>query len=134
MECNASNHSTGRAWVYFLLCANGHLYIGSTNDLLRRFNQHVGGLGAVYTRMHPPKRLLGAIELPDLRTARQLERMLKESTPTRKQRMAIFASETEQWRAFADAHPAVARWQDDQLLRVIRLGRRKRSRRAEGSN
>ena len=41
-------------FAYVLLCANGSLYRGYTNDLNKRFEQHKCGKGARYTRMHKP--------------------------------------------------------------------------------
>ena len=38
------------AYVYMMRCANGALYTGWTNDLLRRMRTHAGGKGAEYTR------------------------------------------------------------------------------------
>lgn len=47
------------AWfVYILECADGSLYTGSTNDVERRVEQHSGGKGARYTRMHTPVKLV----------------------------------------------------------------------------
>ena len=41
--------------VYMLRCGpNGHLYVGRTTDVDRRFAEHRTGKGAAYTRAHPP--------------------------------------------------------------------------------
>ena len=42
--------------VYMLLCADGTLYTGWTNDIARRFAAHQSGAGAQYTkpRRHVP--------------------------------------------------------------------------------
>ncbi len=37
-------------FVYILLCADGSLYTGITNDLPRRFLAHKNGQGGHYTR------------------------------------------------------------------------------------
>jgi putative endonuclease len=44
--------------VYLLECEGGHFYCGITTDLERRFNEHCAGVGARYTRAHPPLRVL----------------------------------------------------------------------------
>ncbi|MDB6097097.1 MAG: uncharacterized protein JWM09_1375 [Francisellaceae bacterium] len=44
-------------WVYILYCANGSLYTGYTNHLLRRYFLHVTRKGAKYTISFPPKYL-----------------------------------------------------------------------------
>ncbi len=36
--------------VYIILCSDGSLYTGITNDLERRFNQHNNSIGAKYFR------------------------------------------------------------------------------------
>ncbi len=47
-----------KGFMYILLCSNGHYYVGSTDNLEQRINQHMSGEGANYTRKHLPVRLL----------------------------------------------------------------------------
>lgn len=47
-------------WLYLIECRDGSYYAGITNDLEARFQAHLAGKGARYTRSHPPLRLLGA--------------------------------------------------------------------------
>ena len=49
-------------FTYVLLCENGTLYRGYTNDLEKRFDLHKTGKGAKYTRMHKPVRILHSEE------------------------------------------------------------------------
>jgi putative endonuclease len=50
-----------RQWYLYLIeCRDGSLYAGITNDLTARYQAHVEGRGARYTRSHPPLRLMGA--------------------------------------------------------------------------
>jgi putative endonuclease len=44
--------------IYILLCSNGSLYTGSTNDLEKRFLAHQNGTGAKYTRANKPVRII----------------------------------------------------------------------------
>ncbi|MCF7788932.1 MAG: GIY-YIG nuclease family protein [Prosthecobacter sp.] len=44
--------------LYVLLCKDGTLYCGITNDLERRISQHNAGKGARYTRGRGPVSLL----------------------------------------------------------------------------
>ena len=44
-------------YTYVLLCADGTLYTGWTNDLPRRLEAHNAGRGAKYTRSRLPVRL-----------------------------------------------------------------------------
>lgn len=45
-------------FLYLLECADGSLYTGVAVDVEARFIKHVLGLGAAYTRSHPPLRVL----------------------------------------------------------------------------
>ena len=47
-------------YAYLLLCADGSLYAGWTNDLRRRLHAHNEGHGAKYTRGRRPVRLVYA--------------------------------------------------------------------------
>lgn len=41
-------------WVYILECSNGALYTGYTLDLQKRYQMHLNGHGAKYTRSFKP--------------------------------------------------------------------------------
>jgi predicted GIY-YIG superfamily endonuclease len=41
-------------YTYILLCEDGTYYTGWTNDLKKRFHDHVYGKGAKYTKSHKP--------------------------------------------------------------------------------
>lgn len=45
-------------FVYILLCEDGSLYTGSTNNLQKRFLDHKNGKGGHYTRSHKPMKLI----------------------------------------------------------------------------
>ena len=45
-------------FIYVLECANDSLYIGQTDDVGRRWSEHVTGRGAEWTRQHPPRKLV----------------------------------------------------------------------------
>jgi len=45
-------------FVYLLLCRDGSLYTGSTNNLERRFQKHQLGKGGAYTHSHPPLKII----------------------------------------------------------------------------
>lgn len=45
-------------FVYVLLCADGSLYTGSTNDIEKRFAAHKKGKGAAYTKSHKPIKIV----------------------------------------------------------------------------
>ena len=49
------------AWFLYLIeCIDGSLYAGITTDVARRYQTHCKGLGARYTRSHPPVCLVGS--------------------------------------------------------------------------
>lgn len=45
-------------FVYILLCRDGTLYTGATNNLEKRFLDHIGGKGGRYTRSHKVVKLI----------------------------------------------------------------------------
>ncbi|MCA2999271.1 MAG: GIY-YIG nuclease family protein [Rhodocyclaceae bacterium] len=69
-------------WVLYLLECQGAdtattLYTGITTDLERRFNEHLAGVGARYTRSHPPLRVLAIREFADRADASRAEAVVK---------------------------------------------------------
>lgn len=63
-------------YVYFLLLKNGDIYVGSTNDLRRRFKAHEGG-HVISTRALRPVALKSYIAVHGELQARSLERYFK---------------------------------------------------------
>jgi putative endonuclease len=63
-------------YVYFLLLENDSIYVGSTNDLRRRFTCHQRG-EVTSTRTHLPVTLKSYVAVPSERHARQLEQYFK---------------------------------------------------------
>jgi len=45
-------------YVYILLCSNGSLYTGISNNPQRRFIEHINGQGGCYTRSHKPVKIV----------------------------------------------------------------------------
>ena len=65
-------------FVYILECADKSLYVGCTNDLERRIKQHSQSkLGAHYTKLRRPVRLIYLEQFTILKTARQRESEIK---------------------------------------------------------
>lgn len=85
---NELNHTNSQpkdeTWqVYMLLCADGTLYTGVTNDVTARLAQHNAGRGAKYTRARLPVQLVylepaGARGLA-LRREHSIKRMRREA-------------------------------------------------------
>ena len=64
-------------FAYVLLCSNNSLYRGYTNDLEKRFQKHLSGKGARYTRMHKPIRIVYCEEFDTKAEALKRERYFK---------------------------------------------------------
>ena len=66
-------------WVYIMASRrHGTLYIGVTNNLVRRVHEHREGVVEGFTKRHGVKRLVYFEEHPTMPAAIQRERQLKE--------------------------------------------------------
>ena len=65
------------AWVYILRGSSGRFYIGSTNDLDRRVQQHQSGHTHTTRRFGGNLEVVASLQLPTLQEARALEREMK---------------------------------------------------------
>jgi putative endonuclease len=45
-------------FIYILLCEDGSYYTGSTNDVEKRFKDHLENRGARYTKSHKPVKII----------------------------------------------------------------------------
>ncbi|UKE46872.1 GIY-YIG nuclease family protein [Xanthomonas cerealis] len=71
-------------FLYLLECRNGSYYAGITLDLKARYQAHLRGTGAKYTRANPPLRLLASRAYPDRAAASRAEWALKQLPRARK--------------------------------------------------
>ena len=74
-------------FCYIVECADGTLYTGWTTDLDRRVSMHNKGLGARYTKMRRPVKLVYVEEQPDRNSAMKRERAIKKMARERKQKL-----------------------------------------------
>jgi putative endonuclease len=74
--------------LYLLECADGTLYTGVALDVVERFIKHLLGLGAAYTRSHPPLRVLACRCYPSKGEALRAEYALKQLP--RQHKLAFF--------------------------------------------
>jgi putative endonuclease len=74
----------GSWFVYVLECTGGKLYTGITNNLVRRFERHASGQGAIYTRLNPPIRFLACKAYFSKSEAAKVEYRLKRLPRSRK--------------------------------------------------
>ena len=70
-------------FVYAILCGNGSIYIGQTNDLLHRWELHKKGKGAQWTKKCPPLRLFYFEEVDSQANALHRRGELKKTTGRR---------------------------------------------------
>jgi predicted GIY-YIG superfamily endonuclease len=74
--------------VYMLRLQNGCIYVGSTNDLERRLEEHRGGNGGKTTRESPAVELIYCETLMGRSTAGRRERQLKRWSRAKKLALA----------------------------------------------
>jgi putative endonuclease len=76
-------------WIYMIECDNGALYTGYTNNLARRYRQHLDGTANVrYTRSYKPVRLAQCWRLFDtVGTALKVESLIKRAGIAVKRRL-----------------------------------------------
>ncbi len=70
-------------FVYAILCGNGSIYIGQTNDLLERWELHKKGKGSQWTKKYPPLKLFYFEEVDSQMNALYRERELKKTSGRR---------------------------------------------------
>lgn len=84
--------TTEHWWLYMLECRGGSIYIGIAKDPEARYQKHLIGKGAKYTRINPPIRLLAKIMFASHRSAAQAEVAMKKLRPLEKWRWAAALS------------------------------------------
>ncbi len=81
-----------RWYLYLIECRDGNIYTGIAVDVAARYAAHMKGKGARYTRSHPPKRLLAAIDYPDRSSALSAEYAVKQISAAEKRAYALLLS------------------------------------------
>jgi putative endonuclease len=77
------------AWYLYLIeCADNSIYTGIAVDVDARYQQHLNGTGARYTRSRTPRRLLASFEMADRSAASKAEYAVKQLTPAAKRALA----------------------------------------------
>ena len=74
-------------YVYLIECRDGSVYTGIAVDVSMRYEKHVAGKGARYTRSHPPLRLIGHCAYPDRAEASRAEYRIKQLSPAQKRQL-----------------------------------------------
>lgn len=78
-------------YVYILLTQNNTLYCGYTDDVEKRFNEHLSGKGAKYTRANKPVKVVYRKEFPTKSEALKEEYRIKHKL-TRAQKLELINS------------------------------------------
>lgn len=63
--------------VYVLLCRNNYIYIGSTNNFVKRMKEHASGKGSKFVKTWRPFEVIKIVPCDTGREARSLEYKLK---------------------------------------------------------
>lgn len=72
-------------YTYILECEDGSYYTGWTNDLEKRYEAHLHGTGAKYTKSHKPVRIAYYEEYEDKIDAMKREYAIKHLTRKEKE-------------------------------------------------
>jgi putative endonuclease len=75
-------------FLYLIECEDGSVYTGIATDVQARFDKHVNGTGARYTRSRKPRQLLAWFELTDRSSASRAEYWVKRLPATEKRALA----------------------------------------------
>ncbi|MGL5255197.1 MAG: GIY-YIG nuclease family protein [Brevinema sp.] len=76
-------------YLYLLRCDNGSLYTGIAKNPFRRFDRHILGRGASYTRMHQPISLLYIERIFGHGNALKRERAIKNLSKKAKEKLCL---------------------------------------------
>jgi len=80
-------------YVYFLRCEDGSIYIGMSQNVEKRFQEHLQKRGAKYTKSHPVTKILFSMPCDDKSEALKLEYFFKTWTKKQKESFLQEASE-----------------------------------------
>lgn len=81
------NSSDKKYYVYLILTENGSYYCGYTDDVQKRFEKHLSGKGAKYTRSHKPVKIVWQKEYLTKSEAMKAEKRIKKLTHEQKQNL-----------------------------------------------
>ena len=105
-------------WVYILASKpRGTLYIGVTNGLIKRIDEHRAGMGSVFTRRYKVHLLVWYEELADINEAIQREKTLKHYV--RAWNINLIERENQHWSDLYNSLPGVKPIPEDRYLRNL---------------
>ncbi|MDP2795862.1 MAG: GIY-YIG nuclease family protein [Sulfurisoma sp.] len=82
--------------LYLIECIDGSLYTGTATDVERRFQEHLSGKGARYTRSHAPVRLVASRPVGSRSEALRAELEIKRLPKGKKLAALLSISNTDQ--------------------------------------
>jgi putative endonuclease len=74
--------------TYLLICIDGSYYVGLTNDLSQRIQDHSSGKGPTYTKIAKPKLLVWFESHPTRESAAAREKQIKRWNRSKKNALA----------------------------------------------
>lgn len=74
-------------YAYLLLIENGSYYCGYTDDVEKRFQKHLSGKGAKYTRANKPLKIAWQMEFDTKSEALKAEYKIKNMTHEQKMKL-----------------------------------------------
>jgi len=76
-------------YLYMLRCEDGSIYTGTAKDYLKRYEEHLSGKGAKYTRSHKVKKIERVFLCENRSIACILESEIKKLTKDKKEGIII---------------------------------------------
>ena len=76
-------------FVYLLECVNRKIYTAITTDVEARFNKHLTGKGAKFTKINYPLRIIGAKFCENRSQASKLEYQIKQLSALQKRALSL---------------------------------------------
>jgi putative endonuclease len=73
--------------LYIIECEDGTYYTGTTNNVERRWQEHLEGTGSDYTRKHRPKEIVFVKEYQSIDIAREVESRVKKWSQEKKRKL-----------------------------------------------
>lgn len=72
-------------FIYILRCFDNTLYTGIARDYMKRYEKHINGTGAKYTKYHSPKKIEKVWEINGRSKASKVESYIKKLSKTKKE-------------------------------------------------
>ncbi|MGN0014618.1 MAG: GIY-YIG nuclease family protein [Candidatus Gastranaerophilaceae bacterium] len=81
------SNSDKKYYVYLILTENDSYYCGYTDDVQKRFEKHLSGKGAKYTRSHKPVKIVWQKDFSTKSEAMKIEKKIKKLSHEQKENL-----------------------------------------------